>query len=416
MGQSGSGRSTGSLRGGPGGPCDHCFRTNSPCWRKGPPEKPLLCNACGAHYLVKKSLDGYKPGQKGTRSPKGNTSKRSKGMKETTGENFPKDHLSHSEVCPSTTTSSDTQGNGKRARRENKRYTPEQDNDKNQRKPKALQVPLTRQDSDVSISNTPMAVSLLADMADRRKKRAPPPVWELRSPRSAEQKSFQPFKSEAKSEAKSPVEDNRFPSISSFAPEAAKEAAAVDREEQNSSAQTLLKDAALSSSRMPAAEGAEFQSLWHEGGRVGGPPQPPLREPHAWHGDASNPSAWTALSPWTSFSPLPRSVAGYAQDAAARSGPYCIKGAAMGSPVFPAAVADFQRLLAGGVFEPPGRFVLPMAAAPPFGGRAGLPYVPRDISRGPWEAAPPRCTSDLRTMGKAAKPGSKPGGGQRARQ
>ncbi len=27
----------------------------------GPPEKPSLCNACGARYLVKKSLHGYLP-------------------------------------------------------------------------------------------------------------------------------------------------------------------------------------------------------------------------------------------------------------------------------------------------------------------------------------------------------------------
>ncbi|KAK9861201.1 hypothetical protein WJX84_003415 [Apatococcus fuscideae] len=44
-----------------GGPCDHCDRTSSPCWRKGPPEKPTLCNACGSRFLVKKSLDGYMP-------------------------------------------------------------------------------------------------------------------------------------------------------------------------------------------------------------------------------------------------------------------------------------------------------------------------------------------------------------------
>ena len=69
----------GPPRGGPGGPCDHCARTYSPCWRKGPPEKPLLCNACGAHYLVKKSLDGYKPGQKSSnRSNKPAAPRRSK--------------------------------------------------------------------------------------------------------------------------------------------------------------------------------------------------------------------------------------------------------------------------------------------------------------------------------------------------
>lgn len=44
-----------------GGPCDHCGRTSTPCWRKGPPEKPCLCNACGARWLVKRCLEGYEP-------------------------------------------------------------------------------------------------------------------------------------------------------------------------------------------------------------------------------------------------------------------------------------------------------------------------------------------------------------------
>lgn len=52
------------MRSGTGGPCCHCGRTSSPCWRKGPPEKPTLCNACGARYLVKRNLDGYMPGNK----------------------------------------------------------------------------------------------------------------------------------------------------------------------------------------------------------------------------------------------------------------------------------------------------------------------------------------------------------------
>lgn len=52
------------MRNGSGGPCDHCGRTASPCWRKGPVEKPLLCNACGARYLVKRNLEGYLPGAK----------------------------------------------------------------------------------------------------------------------------------------------------------------------------------------------------------------------------------------------------------------------------------------------------------------------------------------------------------------
>lgn len=37
-----------------------------PCARllQGPPEKPLLCNACGARFLVKHSLEGYVPNAK----------------------------------------------------------------------------------------------------------------------------------------------------------------------------------------------------------------------------------------------------------------------------------------------------------------------------------------------------------------
>lgn len=44
-----------------GGPCNHCGVDVSCCWRRGPPLKPVLCNACGSRYLVKKSLDGYIP-------------------------------------------------------------------------------------------------------------------------------------------------------------------------------------------------------------------------------------------------------------------------------------------------------------------------------------------------------------------
>lgn len=33
-----------------GGPCDHCGATASPQWRRGPPAKPVLCNACGTRY------------------------------------------------------------------------------------------------------------------------------------------------------------------------------------------------------------------------------------------------------------------------------------------------------------------------------------------------------------------------------
>lgn len=58
------------LRRSSGGPCSHCYVTVTPCWRKGPPEKPILCNACGARYLVKKTLEGYMPGQRSTTKQK----------------------------------------------------------------------------------------------------------------------------------------------------------------------------------------------------------------------------------------------------------------------------------------------------------------------------------------------------------
>jgi len=39
-------------------------------WRKGPTDKPRLCNPCGVQYMTKKTLDGYMPGQKrGSRLP-----------------------------------------------------------------------------------------------------------------------------------------------------------------------------------------------------------------------------------------------------------------------------------------------------------------------------------------------------------
>ena len=44
-----------------GGPCGHCGSTESPMWRKGPDTKPVLCNACGARWITKRTLDGYLP-------------------------------------------------------------------------------------------------------------------------------------------------------------------------------------------------------------------------------------------------------------------------------------------------------------------------------------------------------------------
>lgn len=43
------------------GPCRHCGVTSTPLWRNGPPEKPVLCNACGSRWRTKGSLANYTP-------------------------------------------------------------------------------------------------------------------------------------------------------------------------------------------------------------------------------------------------------------------------------------------------------------------------------------------------------------------
>ncbi|KAJ8464591.1 hypothetical protein OPV22_027143 [Ensete ventricosum] len=43
------------------GPCRHCGVTSTPLWRNGPPEKPVLCNACGSRWRTKGSLTNYIP-------------------------------------------------------------------------------------------------------------------------------------------------------------------------------------------------------------------------------------------------------------------------------------------------------------------------------------------------------------------
>ncbi|KAF7019698.1 unnamed protein product [Triticum aestivum] len=43
------------------GPCCHCRVMSSPLWRHGPPEKPVLCNACGTRWRKKGTLDNYTP-------------------------------------------------------------------------------------------------------------------------------------------------------------------------------------------------------------------------------------------------------------------------------------------------------------------------------------------------------------------
>ncbi|XP_051119707.1 GATA transcription factor 27-like isoform X2 [Andrographis paniculata] len=43
------------------GPCCHCGVTATPLWRNGPPEKPVLCNACGSRWRTKGTLANYAP-------------------------------------------------------------------------------------------------------------------------------------------------------------------------------------------------------------------------------------------------------------------------------------------------------------------------------------------------------------------
>lgn len=43
------------------GPCYHCGVTSTPLWRNGPPEKPILCNACGSRWRTKGTLVNYTP-------------------------------------------------------------------------------------------------------------------------------------------------------------------------------------------------------------------------------------------------------------------------------------------------------------------------------------------------------------------
>lgn len=38
------------------GPCGHCKTPYSPQWRKGPRNKPVLCNACGIRFLRNRHL------------------------------------------------------------------------------------------------------------------------------------------------------------------------------------------------------------------------------------------------------------------------------------------------------------------------------------------------------------------------
>eukprot|EP00884_Botryococcus_braunii_P002685 jgi/Botrbrau1/12417/Bobra.0229s0013.1 len=39
------------------GPCSYCKAADSPQWRKGPADQPVLCNACGTRWLRKNKLE-----------------------------------------------------------------------------------------------------------------------------------------------------------------------------------------------------------------------------------------------------------------------------------------------------------------------------------------------------------------------
>nr|KAJ0194886.1 hypothetical protein LSAT_V11C700372690 [Lactuca sativa] len=43
------------------GPCYHCGIEQTPLWRNGPPEKPVLCNACGSRWRTRGTLNDYIP-------------------------------------------------------------------------------------------------------------------------------------------------------------------------------------------------------------------------------------------------------------------------------------------------------------------------------------------------------------------
>lgn len=54
-------------------PCNHCGDMESPQWRKGPSDKPHLCNACGTRYLRKGSLNHSANRRSGPAHLKGRT-------------------------------------------------------------------------------------------------------------------------------------------------------------------------------------------------------------------------------------------------------------------------------------------------------------------------------------------------------
>ncbi|KAH9570583.1 hypothetical protein CY35_02G048500 [Sphagnum magellanicum] len=64
------------------GPCGHCGIETTPLWRNGPPEKPVLCNACGSRWRTKGTLLNYMPmhsGGFGSAGSKEGVARRKKG-------------------------------------------------------------------------------------------------------------------------------------------------------------------------------------------------------------------------------------------------------------------------------------------------------------------------------------------------
>eukprot|EP00249_Psilotum_nudum_P023794 c28983_g1_i3 orf=466-2397(-) len=63
------------------GPCWHCGISTTPLWRNGPPEKPVLCNACGSRWRTKGSLVNYMPMHSGGCGVKNDLADKSLGKK-----------------------------------------------------------------------------------------------------------------------------------------------------------------------------------------------------------------------------------------------------------------------------------------------------------------------------------------------
>lgn len=85
----------------PGGPCDHCGVTESPQWRKGPTNKPQLCNACGTRYRRTSQLDRQTPNNRSPVSSKSQSipRKRSSPTSSPTGKQLSKKSKQQFDQC-----------------------------------------------------------------------------------------------------------------------------------------------------------------------------------------------------------------------------------------------------------------------------------------------------------------------------